>query len=120
MKSKLILLGLCCALVACGSSNSNSSPKTPSSPDSSLTNATIVGPSTMGVGDLVVYSLDKNISNIKWVSSDSKIVEINSRGEAIAWKEGVVTISVLDANGTPIHSIEVKVENKIKFRCRKL
>ena len=120
MKSKFILLGLCCSLVACGSSNSkktsnSSSNSVVNSSSSTVLNVSIVGPSTMEVGDLVTYSLSSSVANVKWQSSDSKVVEINSRGEAISWKEGVVTISALDSNNNVLATIEVTVEDKVSY-----
>ena len=118
MKNKLIYLGLCLSLVACGGSSSsskNSSPKVPSVSNSTVINAVIVGPNSIGVGDLVVYSLDKEVAGVKWQSSDNKTVEINSRGEAIAWKEGTVTLTAIDANNKVINTIIVTVENKVSY-----
>lgn len=118
MKNKLVYLGLCLSLVACsGSSPSskNSSPKVPSVSNSTTINAVIVGPNSIGVGDLVVYSLDKEVAGVKWQSSDNKTIEINSRGEAIAWKEGTVTLTAIDANNKVINTIIVTVENKVSY-----
>lgn len=121
MKNKLIYLGVCLSLVACGGNSSTSMPKNPSNNSNSSSNISVItgvidGPNSIGVGDLVVYTLDSSsITKINWVSSDNSILEINSKGEAIAWKEGVVLISALDANNNVIAVMEVTIENKINY-----
>lgn len=121
MKNKLIYLGLCLSLVACGGNNSTSKLNSPSSNSSSLNNDSVItgiieGPTLIGVGDLVVYTLNSSsTAKINWESSDRSVLEINSKGEAIAWKEGFVVISALDANNNVISLMEVTVENKINY-----
>lgn len=109
MKNKGILL--CVGLLLCGCNNTNVS-------NSNTTNEvgqySINGPTEMGVGDVVLYTINYS-GNVNWSSSDSLVIEINSKGEAVSYKEGSALISASDSNNTVLASLDVTVVNKLSY-----
>lgn len=110
MKNKGILLCLGLLLFGCNNSNVTSS--------SNSSNETIVysisGPTEMGVGDVVLYTINYE-GSISWSSSDSLVIDINSKGEAVSYKEGSALISASDSNNTVLASLDVTVVNKLSY-----
>ncbi len=119
MKNKFLYVLLCLFVVGCNAQNSTSSKNTNSSSHSSIINSFIVGPTTIKVGDLVTYSLDGN-QKVNWESSNSLILNINSKGEAIAFKEGTVTIFAKDSNANIVASLNIIVKNKVSIPTSEL
>lgn len=109
MKSKGILL--CIGLLLCGCNNSDISSST--SLNENITYS-INGPTEMNVGDVVLYTINYS-ENVRWSSSDSLVIDINSKGEAVSYKEGTVLISASDANNDVLASLNVTVINKLSY-----
>ena len=109
MKSKGILL--CIGLLLCGCNNSDISSST--SLNENITYS-INGPTEMSVGDVVLYTINYS-ENVRWSSSDSLVIDINSKGEAVSYKEGTVLISASDANNDVLASLNVTVINKLSY-----
>ncbi len=74
----------------------------------------IQGPTVVEVGEVVKYTYSSNKS-FYWVSSEPLILDISSNGEAVAFKEGNVTIAVEDSNKKVLDSLNVSVEYKINI-----
>lgn len=108
MKNKGILL--CLGLLLCGCNNSEVSSSFSSS--SEIISYSISGPTEMSVGDVVLYTINYD-KNVIWSSSDSLVIDINSKGEAVSYKEGTVLISASDSNNNVLASLNVSVINKL-------
>lgn len=119
MKNKLLYILLCLFVVGCNTQNSTPNKNTNSSSHSSIITGIINGPTSIAVGDLVTYKLDSN-QQVSWESTDALILNINSKGEAIAFKEGSVTIIARDTNSNVIASLNVTVENKVNLPTSEL
>lgn len=111
---KRYLIALLPLLVACGGQTGTSEnfPVEKPSETTPVTDFKIVGPESVAVGDVVTYKVDKDIS-VDWSSSDVDVLEINSKGEAVTYKEGQVTITAKDKNSEQKATFDVKVENTL-------
>lgn len=104
-KALLLCIGLC--LFGCNKNNVS----TESSSSSVNVTYLISGPTYMNVGEVAMYTINYE-GEINWTSSDPLVLEINSRGEAVTYTEGDVTISAYSSMSL-IASLEVEVGNKI-------
>ena len=112
MKKEGILLCLGLFLVGCNNVESSST-------NSINELVEINGPTSIGVGEVVVYSINYN-GDVFWSSSDPLILNINSNGEAVTYKEGNVTITVKNENNEIIDTIDVVVEIKVSIPTNEL
>ncbi len=107
MKLRFVLIGLGILTFSLSSCNDGGV-------SSSSFSQGIDGPTEIEVGEVVKYSYPYS-ENISWASSNPSVLEISSNGEAIAFKEGNVTISVLDEEEKVLATLDVSVENKVNI-----
>lgn len=110
MRKKVLFLLSCLLLCSCN----NESTSTSTSSIEEIVEYSIEGPTSVGVGEIVVYNINYE-GEITWESSDSLILNINSKGEAVSYKEGMVIISALDENKSLLASIEVFVVAVVEY-----
>lgn len=79
----------------------------------------INGPTSIGVGEVVVYSIDYQ-GEVLWSSSDPLVLDINSNGEAVTYKEGIVIITANDNKANILDTIEVNVINQVSLPTNNL
>lgn len=109
---KIYLLALLPLLVACGSPSESVTTGTDKPSDTTtVADFSIVGPTKVDLGDVVTYSVDKNIP-VTWSSTDPDVLEINSKGEAVSYKTGDVTITATDSENRKA-TLEVSVEKEL-------
>lgn len=109
MKNKCIFL--CLSLLLCGCNNEISTSINSSSSEYVIS---IQGPSFMNVGEVALFSINYD-SEVIWESSDSLIIEINSKGEAVSFKEGKVIISAKNKEMKILATLDVEVGYKVSY-----
>lgn len=92
MKKIYLILGLALGVVSCG-------PK--SNTGDTISTFSIVGKTSLEVGEVYKYTVEPNI-DVTFESSDDLILTINSKGEATAFKEGTVTITATAKNDSSL------------------